>query len=67
MPSQSRNSFPAENEQSRVPLLSAQADAPNEPLTPSAASKVESWNSARTYDQNARREAQRKLGFHSVD
>ena len=42
MPSQPQNYSSAENEKSRIPLLSAQADGPNESLTPSAASKVES-------------------------
>jgi hypothetical protein len=66
MDSPTQNALPAENEESRRPLLAAPADAPREPITPRAASKIASWSSARTYDQNPRREAQRKLGFHSL-
>jgi len=42
------------------------ANAPQKADAPSAGSKAESWSSARTYEHKTR-EAQRKLGFHSVD
>ena len=59
-------SSPAAGEQSRVPVLSLD-HVPHESLVQGAATTAQSWSSARTYEQKARRESERKPGFHSGD